>query len=347
MSNLRITLLTVAACILMSAATVSAKGRKQTKSRKATTTQTTRKASKATAKSNEPEDWVLFNVAAGCLRNAPSHSASLETQASYGTPAKVLSRQSDWYRVELPDGYKAWVIGTSLVDRTPAEMEQWRNAQRLIVTQPRPFAAYSDSTNTSDGNIAMDVVIGSIFEGIKAPGSAFSEVVLPDGRKAYLQSANVEDFSTWSKREPQLDTIMNTARSMMGITYLWGGTTPKAIDCSGYTKVAFGAAGLILPRNASDQALVGETLDPAKPDEFRRGDLLFFGTGAGTTVTHVGIYDGFTRFLHSSGRVFESSFKPGHPLYLPRKVIGACRILSVPSSKGVTTCASHPWYFQQ
>lgn len=345
MSHLKITLLTVAACLLMSAATVSAKSRKQTKSPKSATAKTSRESTKAAE--TPPEEWVLFNVAAGCLRNAPSHSAGLETQASYGTPAKVLSRQSDWYRVELPDGYKAWVIGSSVVDRTPQQMEQWRQSPRLIVTQPRPFSAYSDSINISNGNIALDVVIGSIFEGEKSPGSTFTEVTLPDGRKAYMPSQNLDDFATWSKRHANIDTIINTARSMMGITYLWGGTTPKAIDCSGYTKVAYAAAGIILPRNASDQALVGITLDPAKPDEFQQGDLIFFGTGAGTTVTHVGIYDGFTRFLHSSGRVFESSFKPGHPLYLPRKVIAACRVLTSPLPSGVTTFAAHPWYLPQ
>lgn len=344
MSHLKISILTIVACILMSAATVSAKGRRQSKSRKPTSSVTTRKPARV-AKSAEPEEWVLFKVAAGCLRKEPSHSAPLETQASYGTPAKVISRQSEWYHVELPDGYKAWVIGTSLVDRTPEQMEQWRQASRVIVTQPRPTAAYSDSTNTSDGNIAFDVVIGSIFEGSKKPGSVFTEVTLPDGRIAYIKSSDIEDFAAWSRREPQIDTIMNTARSMMGVTYLWGGTTPKAIDCSGYTKVAFGAAGLILPRNASDQALMGMTLDPSQPETFRRGDLLFFGTGNGTNVTHVGIYDGFTRFLHSSGRVFESSFKPDHPLYIPRKVIGACRILGVENPKGITSFAAHPWYF--
>ena len=119
------------------------------------------------------------------------------------------------------------------------------------------------------------------------------------------------------------------------------------MDCSGFTKLAFGAAGLILPRNASDQALTGEILDPANTDAFRQGDLLFFGSGTGTNITHVGIYDGFSRFIHASGRVFESSFKPGHPLYISRKVIGASRILGNNAPKGITPYSAHPWYFNQ
>lgn len=291
------------------------------------------------------DDWAMVNVAAACLRTEPAHSSQLETQASYGTPAKVLERHGEWYRLELPDGYRAWMIGSSLVDMTPAQIDEWKHSQRLIVTEPRPAAAYSDSTNATDGNVAFDIVIGSIFQGRKQPGSQFTEVSLPDGRKGYVRSAMLADFADWSRQSPDIDTIMNVARSMMGVTYLWGGTTPKAIDCSGFTKLCFGAAGLILPRNASQQALTGAKLDIARPDDYRRGDLLFFGTGNGTNVTHVGIYDGFTRFIHASGRVFESSFNPSHPMYLPRKVIAACRILGVDTPKGISTFASHPWYF--
>ncbi|MDE5685556.1 MAG: C40 family peptidase [Paramuribaculum sp.] len=335
--------LTVVAAVIMTAAT-TAKTPARTGKKQPKTTRTIKKKPQ-TAPKPEPEEWVLVNVAAACMRTEPAHASQLETQASYGTPAKVLSRSGEWYRLQLPDGYRSWMAGSSVVDITGEQFSEWKKSDRLIVTQPRPTAAYSDSINISDGNIAFDVVIGSIFRGNKTPGAAFTQVTLPDGRNGFMRSSDLEDFATWSRKAPQIDTIMNTARSMMGITYLWGGTTPKAIDCSGFTKVCFAAAGIILPRNASQQALAGEKLDHTNPDTFRQGDLLFFGTGTGTVVTHVAVYDGFTRYLHASGRVFESSFKASHPLYLPRKIIGACRILGIESPKDVTTYAAHPWYF--
>lgn len=334
----RIILLLTLSAVMVSMAAAVHKTAKTKKRKPAKTVQTA---------PPRPDEWALVNVAAACLRTEPSHASQLETQASYGTPAKILDRHGEWLRLELPDGYKAWMIGSSLIEKKPQEIDRWRESPRLIVTQPRPAAAFSDSLNTSDGNIAFDIVLGSIFEGNKTPGSRFTRVTLPDGRTAFVNSDYVEDFSTWSKRPPEIDTIMNVARSMTGVTYLWGGTTPKAVDCSGFTKLAFGAAGLILPRNASDQALTGETLDPANTDAFRQGDLLFFGSGTGTNITHVGIYDGFSRFIHASGRVFESSFKPGHPLYIPRKVIGAARILGNSAPKGITPYSAHPWYFNQ
>ncbi len=333
-----LTLITLLA-VMLSMAEAAPKARKSKRKKPVRTVQT--------APPKAPESWVLVNVAAACLRTEPSHASQLENQASYGTPAKVIDRNSEWLRLELPDGYKAWMIESSLVEKTSEQMDVWRTSPRLIVTRPQPAPAFTDSVNSSNGNIAFDVVIGSIFEGTKKPGARYAGITLPDGRSGFVPSAYVEDFASWSNTPANIDTVMNVARSMTGVTYLWGGTTPKAVDCSGFTKLAYGAAGLILPRNASNQAKTGENLDIADTDGFRQGDLLFFGTGNGNIVTHVGIYDGFTRFIHASGRVFESSFKPGHPLYIPRKVIGATRILGIDNPKGITTYAAHPWYFNQ
>lgn len=324
----------------MAAAAVAApKGKKKARSpRKAKTEKIVEK---------RPERRALVNVAAACLRTQPSHASQLETQASYGTPVSILDQQGEWYRIEIPDGYKAWIIGSSIVEKTQEEINAWRQAQRLVVTRPQQASAWNDSINTTDGNVAFDIVLGSIFEGAKKPGACYAELTLPDGRRGYAMASDVADFAEWSRQTPSVDTVLDNARAFMGVTYLWGGATPKAMDCSGLTKLCYGAVGLILPRNASDQARIGQTLDPTQPETFRRGDLLFFGTGDGTVVTHVGIYDGFTRYIHASGRVYESSFNPSHPLYIPRKVIGACRIIGADSQKGITPYAEHPMYFNQ
>lgn len=298
-----------------------------------------------TAPIPKEDNWILVNVAAACLRTTPSHASQLETQATYGTPGKILKRDGEWYFVELPDGYRAWIIASSIVELDSQAMQRWKTFPRIIITEAKPIKAYLDSVNITDDNVAFDAVIGSIFEGNIKFGSQFAELILPDGRKGYTHTSHAEDFDLWSKKHPDSEIALNTARSMMGTTYLWGGTTPKAIDCSGLSKVAYASVGLVLPRNASQQAQCGEVLDINSPDQYRPGDLLFFGSGDGTTITHVGIFDGFTRFIHASGRVYESSFDPKHPLYIPRKVIAARRILNVDSPQGVTSFAAHPWYF--
>ena len=60
---------------------------------------------------------------------------------------------------------------------------------------------------------------------------------------------------------PASDAIIHTAHMMMGIPYVWGGTSIKGLDCSGFTKIVFQLNGVQLPRDASQQVNVGELID--------------------------------------------------------------------------------------
>lgn len=93
------------------------------------------------------------------------------------------------------------------------------------------------------------------------------------------------------------DPLIDTALDQLGIRYRYGGSSPDTgFDCSGL--VAYSAEhglGLKLPRNASAIALVGTSIDK---QELRPGDLVFFNT-LGRRYSHVGIYLGDDRFVHS------------------------------------------------
>ena len=103
--------------------------------------------------------------------------------------------------------------------------------------------------------------------------------------------------------------------TFMGIPYMWGGMSAKAIDCSGFVKMVMFLNGIILPRDASQMAYVGETVDISNGfDNLKPGDLLFFGRKATEKqkerVIHVAIYIGNKKFIHSQGYVHISSFNP-------------------------------------
>ncbi len=96
----------------------------------------------------------------------------------------------------------------------------------------------------------------------------------------------------------------------MGIPYLWGGSSPKGADCSGFVQSVFFRNGLILQRDASLQALHGLNVDISDGyDRLKKGDLLFFGSLVNNLphVTHVAIYLGNKEYINSSGRVMINS----------------------------------------
>jgi hypothetical protein len=92
--------------------------------------------------------------------------------------------------------------------------------------------------------------------------------------------------------------VVDTGEDYLGVPYVYGGSTPRGFDCSGFVQYVFNKHGVRLPRTSRQQAQVGRAL-PARVSGLQVGDLLLFSTG-GARVDHVGIYAGDNRMLHSS-----------------------------------------------
>ena len=84
--------------------------------------------------------------------------------------------------------------------------------------------------------------------------------------------------------------------------------TPKGFDCSGLVRMVYMRYGKLLPRNASQMALLGREVPVS---EALPGDLLFFGVNG--KVTHVGMYIGDGRFIHSSHLVRINALDSAQP----------------------------------
>lgn len=283
--------------------------------------------------------WAVVKLSIATLRTSGRHAAEMATQAIMGTPVKVIQADDDWYRVQTPDDYIAYVPSSSLRFMTAQELQAWKQARRCIVT------VYDTRLVTKPGGdeTVTDLVLGNVLE-YKGEKGKWVLLATPDGRQGYVEKASVQDFAEWSKQDFNVEQIEKTAFRMMGSSYLWGGTSTKVTDCSGLSKVSYFSNGIILQRDASQQALYGLKIKGSDWQQCQPGDLLFFGNSATGRVTHVGIYLHDGKYIHCSGQVKVNSLVDGADDYL-YPALSASRVAGQVGTKGITAVRNHPWYF--
>lgn len=297
----------------------------------------------------EGKVWAIVNVSVCNLRAEGDFSSEMMTQALMGMPVRVLERDG-WYRVQTPDRYIAWVHRVGIHPVTRKELEAWNRAEKVVVTAHYGFVYSCPDVKSQT---VSDVVAGNRFryEGRKG---AFFAVSYPDGRKGYLPRSMAQTETEWRKGLKQdAASIIATAKTLMGVPYLWAGTSSKGVDCSGFMRTTLFLHDIIIPRDASQQAYKGEHIDIASDfSNLQPGDLIFFGRKATPErkerVVHVGMYIGQGRFIHSQGDVRISSFLPNDELfdaYNLGRLLFATRVLPyINKEEGLNTTATNLFY---
>lgn len=258
----------------------------------------------------------LTNVSVATIYSGPSFKTESVTQACLGEELDVLELGNKFSQIKMQDGYEGWIDSFQLVQK-PYDWDNYKNYN------PNDLVATIYESPDVKSSAVRDITI-------------VSELPLLDREKGWVQLRLPDDSKGWLVDKPRNkivntnpDKIIDTANRFLGIQYLWGGRTPKGIDCSGFVQTVFALNGIKLPRDSYKQAEVGIELSDNWQD-WKIGDLVFYSF-YGDRITHVAIVVGKGKIIHSSGYVrYNSMCKSIVELYNPRLTeafVKACRVM--------------------
>ena len=270
------------------------------------------------------------------LRLQPDYESPLETQELMGTVVEIVGESGYWREIISPQPYKAWCTDQGLVEMSTEELKAYEAAPKVIFNE---LYGHIHMSPSDKAETLCDLVGGNILRYAGKKGK-WTQVMLPSGKTGYVQSKFLKkhegfrsiamgEGSAESISPETTESIIAQAEKLLGVPYLWGGMSAKGVDCSGLVRISHIMNGILLPRNASQQIKCGERVPL---DQLQRGDLVYFGTPATDDkpmrVTHVGIYLGNNKIIHSSHRVRINSLIPGDPDYYENahRLIAATRL---------------------
>ncbi|MGY4536865.1 hypothetical protein ACVW0P_001279 [Mucilaginibacter sp. UYNi724] len=223
-------------------------------------------------------EYGICNLAIVPLRAEPNDRSEMVSQVLFGEAFEILEWKDKWVQITTAyDNYTGWI------DRLQFVMLAHLAYKRLLQTPPPvTFGAVTQAWKIIDNTV------------VHLPAGA--SLAFLEGTTSYIGNQKFEIIGTIG----DTNSILNIAQTFLNAPYLWGGRTHFGIDCSGFTQVVYKLRGIVLKRDASQQAEQGELVDSvlkAKP-----GDLAFFNNPEGR-ITHVGIIMGGGKIIHASGKV--------------------------------------------
>ena len=234
------------------------------------------------------------------VRRDPDPASELVTQALMHVPARGGDVSGEWTHVVLPD-YEGWVRTDQLAEPavkgfTKIGVSCATPLDLVAVIMATHAPLFADVT----GDEALDTVYLSTVLPLLDTTQSRLQVALPGDVSGWLArgSAVVRRGSEAFPPSP-ISLITTYARAFVGVPYLWGGTSWRGIDCSGFVQLCYRMGGYMLPRDADQQ--YDALTQSVERSSMQEGDLIFFGH---PSITHVGMALNQKEFIHAEGQDF-------------------------------------------
>jgi len=219
------------------------------------------------------------------MRAGLSHKTEMINLVLFGEIFEVLITRNEWVKIRLlHDDYEGWVEESSIIHISE---------DSGIVELFADYIVCPEANTILTRNAKETITIPS---GSKIPATAIKSGEFSINSNKY----KLPETFVIPENKDSHQTIVNYARNMLNTAYLWGGRTAWGIDCSGFSQYLYSLVGIKLPRDASQQVNMGNTLNFIT--EAQPGDLAFFDNEEGNII-HVGIICDHGKIIHASGKV--------------------------------------------
>ena len=235
--------------------------------------------------------FVVVKVPVLDMTAKPQSGSKRVSQARLGDNLAVERRSGEHLQVRSDDGYRGWVRGSGV---TRGRRVRYAKTGHVMVVD-----ALFEPVSSSPADLrAIQVApMGSVLQVSDVKGER-PRIVLPDGRAGFARTKEIRNALNPFRKE-MVERIVQRALTLVGAPYLWGGTTPWGLDCSGFVQLAFRMGGYQLLRDADMQFdSNGQTVSR---QDMKSGDLLFFRGRKSPKVGHVAMYLEGRLMVHASG----------------------------------------------
>lgn len=218
------------------------------------------------------------------MREAPTELSKVVSQTFFSEKITIQDTNLDWIFVITSDGYAGWIPKSSIVEcQKPYETS---------LTTSR-LATHVYQVKDNEYGPIKTIPFGSFLHVLDSLDPRWIKVLLPDGIEAYIQKGDVASKKKLSHKK---DLIL-FSQKFLGLPYTWGGRSSFGFDCSGFIQTLYNQIGVSLQRDAKQQILDSRFKDISL-EKIQPGDLIFWGKSQ-ATISHVGMFLGEGKFIHS------------------------------------------------